>query len=296
MKAFTNPIVPLNSQNGTGTSDPYVIRHGGRYYHCYSRRDGVYISVCDDLSELDSAEKMKVYSCIEGKMGSGWYAPELHLIDGKWYIYGAPLINDKGWHCMTVLRATGDEPMCEYDNIGMIPPIDNDYNLDGTVFEYNNSYYFVWSSGWKLHIARMASPVALEGRTENICCSELPFETVSGPVCEGPAVLKRNGKIHIIYSANDSRDDVYCLGKLTFMGGDILDASSWKKNNEAVFKSTKKIFGPGHCSFTEDENGDTYIVYHANLVSGSGWNGRNVFAQKIEWNSEDDPIFGEPHF
>lgn len=297
MKQFRNPIVKNNSPKDVGTSDPYVIKYEGKYYHCYSRAGGVYVSVCDDISELEGAERFRVYSSTPGTVGSNWYAPELHMIGGRWYIYGAPIFNDSGSHCMMVLRATEDSPMCRYENIGMIEPIDNKYNLDGTVFEHGGAYYFVWSSGYKLHIARMASPTRLEGEIQTICAAELPFETLTGPVCEGPQVLKRNGKIHIVYSANDSKDDSYCLGRITYSGGDILNISSWHKCSEAIFKSTDEIFGPGHCSFVEgDGKGDVYVIYHANLESGTGWHGRHIFSQKIDWDSDDNPILGSPHF
>ncbi|MBE7012128.1 MAG: hypothetical protein E7415_05595 [Ruminococcaceae bacterium] len=57
------------------------------------------------------------------------------------------------------------------------------------------------------------------------------------------------------------------------------------------------MFGPGHCSFTtvtENCVEEDYIVYHANLESGSGWYGRNVWVQKFSWDDKDMPIFGKP--
>lgn len=129
---------------------------------------------------------------------------------------------------------------------------------------------------------------------------ELNFETKVGLIAEGPAVLYRNRKIHIVYSANDSKSDAYCLGLLTFDGdGDVLAADNWKKKDSAVFEKTDQIYGPGHCSFTtvtENKTEKDYIVYHANLVSGSGWAGRNVFAQPFEWDDNDFPVFGQPCF
>ena len=66
---------------------------------------------------------------------------------------------------------------------------------------------------------------------------------------------------------------------------------------EEFFEKTEDIFGPGHCSFTTvTENGveEDYILYHANLESGSGWYGRNVWIQKFTWDDNDMPVFGKP--
>jgi GH43 family beta-xylosidase len=296
MKPFVNPIVPLNSQYGVGTGDPYVIKHGGRYYHCYNFCDGVYVSVCDELADLEVAERHKVYSCNESGPDSAWYAPELHLIHGHWYIYSSPCYNDKGWHCMHVLRAKTDSPLGEFENLGMIDQLANGWNLDGTVLEHEGEHYLIWSSGYRLHIAKMETPTRLCDDGRVIVTSELPFETISGPVCEGPAILKRGNKIHLIYSVNDSRNDEYCLSRATFSGGDVLDPAAWVKCGYPIFERTEDIFGPGHCSFTEGDTPDEkYIVYHANLERGSGWMGRHVWAQKVEWDEDDNPILGAPH-
>ena len=64
----------------------------------------------------------------------------------------------------------------------------------------------------------------------------------------------------------------------------------------AVFEKTEKVFGPGHCSVTavtEEGREVDLLVYHANLESGSGWNGRHVFLQPFTWDG-DTPILGVP--
>ena len=99
MKQYKNPIITTSADGRT--ADSYVIRHDGKYYHCYSGHDGVYITKADELCDIASGEALKVYSSPESGKLSSWYAPELHYIDGDWYIYGAPAIDDEGkTHCM----------------------------------------------------------------------------------------------------------------------------------------------------------------------------------------------------
>ncbi len=73
---------------------------------------------------------------------------------------------------------------------------------------------------------------------------------------------------------------------------------NWVKYPDAVFTKTETVFGPGHCSFTtvsENAVDKDFIVYHANLQSGSGWRGRSVWVQEFSWEENDMPIFGAPH-
>ena len=99
--------------------------------------------------------------------------------------------------------------------------------------------------------------------------------------------------MYIVYSGSGSWSDHYCLGMLTFTGGDILDAVNWKKSDGPVFEKTDKVFGPGHCSFTTAPDGSTWMIYHANKVKGSGWGGRMGWIAPIGWNG-DEPVFPTP--
>ena len=46
---------------------------------------------------------------------------------------------------------------------------------------------------------------------------------------------------------------------------DLLDPRSWEKDRYPVLCSDEAagVYGPGHNSFTVDENGDDIMVYHA---------------------------------
>ena len=241
----------------------------------------------------------KIYDCTPEEALKEWYAPELHLIDGKWYVYAAPDYG-QGLHTMTVLVGEGDTPFCDYENMGPVKGLEGKWTIDGTVMLYHDELYFIWTRCAEMYISKMKDPLTLTGPVTVLAAPRFEFEQKVGCINEGPAVLYRNQKIHIVYSANDSQCDDYCLGVLTFnRQGDILDAQNWTKLDHAVFEKTAEIFGPGHCSFTTvTENGmeTDYIVYHANLESGSGWHGRNVFIQNFTWDENDFPVFGKPHF
>lgn len=298
MKPYTNPIIP-NGEHGR-TADPFVVRHNGMYYHCYSNDEGVWICAAPELWLIGEGNAKKIYSYDAPGAKTNWYAPELHMIDGAWYVYGAPLYDDKlENHTMCVLENKSDDPMGDYEFKGAVKGLEDKWSIDGTVLKYGGDMYFVWTICSEMYMAKMSSPLAITGEIVTLCRPEKPFETICDTVNEGPAVLTHNGKLHIVYSANDSKCDDYCLGLLTYTGGGILNPSSWKKSDDAVFKKTDKIFGPGHCSFTRavsDGEEKDFIVYHANLVSGSGWNGRSVWIKPFSWDENDYPVFGSPEF
>lgn len=296
-KKIKNPIIYKSDK--CNTSDPYVIRYNGDYYHCYGNASGVYIAKSKKLWDIGNAGTTQVYDANGENALPDWYAPELHHIDNKWYIYAAPDYGD-GLHVMTVLECDGDSPIGEYKNLGMMKGLENQWTIDGTVLEYQNELYFIWTRCKEMYIAKMSDPCSITGKITVLAKPEYPFETRVGLINEGPAVLYHGNKIHVVYSANDSKYDEYCLGLLTFQrGNDILNVRNWSKCQHAVFEKTDDIFGPGHCSFTtvtEEDREVDYMLYHANLEPASGWNGRNVFMKSFDWDENDMPIFGKPEF
>lgn len=128
-------------------------------------------------------------------------------------------------------------------------------------------------------------------------------------VNEGPAILKRNGKVFIAYSAS-ACDEAYCLGLLTAdENSDLTEMTSWKKSPVPVFMTSmaNSVYGPGHCSFTTDKDGKDLIVYHARNYYGLYTGGavysttkdglsdphRSARVKQIDWKSDGTPDFGE---
>lgn len=94
----------------------------------------------------------------------------------------------------------------------------------------------------------------------------LDWETRGYKVNEGAAVLKRNGRIFISYSAS-ATDHNYAMGLLwADADADPMKPDSWHKVQQPVFATNTDLerFGPGHNSFTVAEDGETdLMIYHA---------------------------------
>ncbi len=284
---FYNPLIMDNSKS----RDPFIVLWRGNYYSCYNGVDSVVVRKFESFEKILDAEEKKVFIADENQPVN-WFAPEMHLIDGHWYIYGAPSYRDnEDLHSMHVLRSVSEDPFGEYEYMGALRGTENKWSIDATVFTYNNKLYTVLDMRG-LHICEMTDPLTMKGEPILLSEAEYPWEREMNPIIEGPAVLVKNGRMFIVYSASDCRCDGYCLGLLTFKGGDVLDSRNWEKTPESIFKSANGLYGPGHCSFTKIGNKDM-VVYHANTVSGSGMTGSYLCAQPIEW-VEDTPVLNEP--
>ena len=293
---FKNPILPAPS------ADPWVIRHGEFYYYCESRvHDTIWIRKARSFTELKRDPGTMVWSAPAfGANAKSVWAPELHHIQGKWYIYYAADDGLNENHRMWVLESITDDPTGPYRCRGGLDT--SGWSIDGTILTLGKgSLYFVWS-GWPgkengqqfLYIAPMSNPWTLSGPRVLIARPEFSWEQVDMPICEGPQILQKNGRTFLIYSASGSWTEDYCLGLMELTGEDPLKPASWKKKG-CAFCKTDDVWGLGHCSFVSSPDGsEDWIVYHAKTKRKKGWTDRNVRAQKFSWTEEGLPDFGRP--
>ena len=178
------------------------------------------------------------------------------------------------------------------------------FSLDATVFQCNGAWYYVWAEKVgvgkqvsNLYIARMKNGYTLDTVQVMLTTPDYDWERYGFWVNEGPAVIKRNGKVYMTYSASDTGVN-YCMGMLTAdEDADLLDPLSWKKERWPVLRTDleKGVYGPGHNSFTKDENGNDILVFHARTEPEIEGNplynpNRHAMLQPIDWNDEK-PIF-----
>lgn len=289
-KTFTNPLL-----NG---ADPYVMKYNNTYYLVFtSGSTSIDIYTSTNLYEFKYAKTVYTNDKVI-------WAPEIHFINNKFYIYYA---KPKGTSDTTsykqrmyVLESTSNNPLGEYKDLGEVSGMDDNYAIDGTVMNYNNNLYFLWSGTvnssktQNIYIAKMSSPTSISTKKVLISTPTYSFEKQGGNVNEAPQVLEKNGVVHIIYSASGANNQNYALGMLT-LNGDPLTKSSWKKQSSPVFKSANDLYAPGHASFVKSPNGtEDWMIYHAydSLNDIKNWN-RKIRIQPFTWNNQT-PVFGSP--
>ena len=285
-------------------ADPWVIEHEGHYYFCFAFFNGIGVSEFDSLHEISHRGAAIVYAAPEGTAYSHEYwAPELHYLNGEWYIYVAASDGSNETHRMYVLKGTSQNPLDPFVMVGQITDPSNRWAIDGTVLTYRDELYFVWS-GWEgyengrqdIYIAHMSDPCTIDSERVLISSPVYSWEKVEWPdVNEGPTALVRGDDVFIVYSASGSWTDSYCLGMLTLTGDDPLNPRDWRKSGKPVFKRRDGVaYGPGHCSFAPAKDGSIWMIYHANKVSGTGWDGRSVWLAPVTFDKDGVPQFGRP--
>jgi GH43 family beta-xylosidase len=295
---ITNPVIAAGA-------DPWVIRHEGQYYLSQSRRGAsIWVNRFERLSEIGQSNWVNVWTPPANTMYSrNIWAPELRYLRGNWYIYFAADDGRNENHRMYVLQGTSQNPRDDFKFKGKIAATTDRWAIDGTVLEMpDGRLFFIWS-GWEglqdgeqcLYIAPMSDPLTISGERVRISRPDQPWELKSRiAINEGPQALWNGTNLFVIFSASGSWTDDYCLGQLSWTGGDPVNAASWVKKRTPVFTRTESIFGPGHCSFVTSRDGkEHWIVFHSAQSRGSGWR-RQINMQPFRWNSDGSPDFGEP--
>lgn len=298
-------------------ADPYVYKHSdGTYYFTASlpAYDRIMLRRARELEALAQAEETVIWEKHkEGVMGEHIWAPELHYLMGKWYIYFAAGDAEDKWRIRPyVLECTGQDPINDpWEEKGVMRCADEDefsfrsFSLDATVFENQGKYYYVWAEKTgvgkmisNLYIARLESPTKLKTVQVLLTTPDYDWERRGFWVNEGPAVVKHGGRIYLTYSASDTGIN-YCMGMLSVdEKADMLDPACWQKKRYPVLQSDEErgIFGPGHNSFTVDEEGNPVLVFHARTereITGDPlYNpNRHAMLMRFAWSADGEPVF-----
>ncbi len=307
---FTNPLLPSGA-------DPYSIFHNGYYWYTNTVGDKLVLWKTKNLAELSNAESRTIWTPPAGTDYSHEiWAPEIHYIDGKWYVYFAADNGDNNTHRMYVIENASEDPLeGEWVFKGKIAANTDKWAIDGNVFKHRDQLYMIWS-GWEsdvngqqdIFIAKMKNPLEIEGDRVKISSPAFNWERIwdtgiNNPplvyVNEGPQYLSHGDRIFIVYSASGCWTDDYSLGLLAFSGGDnLLEASAWVKSTKPIFVQSPEngVYAPGHNSFFKSPDGSQdWILYHANSEPGQGCGRlRSPRMQKLYWDTNGMPFIGQP--
>lgn len=309
--SFTNPL-------GRG-QDPWVVRHEGSYYLIESGEPGITIFKSATLTNPRQNGVVVWRPPATGWNRTNVWAPELHLIDGRWFIYyaagasGPPFLHQ---HSGVLESSSADPRQASYTDRGILYTGDsiatgraNRWAIDLTVHTLGGERYAVWS-GWidsamtdrtpqHLYMARMSNPWTIATNRVKISSPTERWEQRSDTnglaLQEGPEFLERDGHVFIIYSTGESWRPSYKLGQLRLRAPltDPMNPDSITKTGP-VFAGTPDVLGVGHASFTKSPDGsEDWIVYHSKRSATPGWD-RDLRAQRFTWNADGSPSFGTP--
>ncbi|MTE17112.1 glycoside hydrolase family 43 protein [Nocardia aurantiaca] len=300
---FTNPVLAAGA-------DPSMTYYQGRFHLVqgdFYNDDNIVIRSSDTLGELGTSEPKVVWEhpdCPAPACTKIW-APELQHIGDRWWIYFAGQEDDRNeTHRMYALRSTGDDPTGPYDYLGKLN-LPGGWAIDGVYLQYANAGYYLWSClrdpedtrVQDICAVRMSDPMTPIGDRVSIATPTAAWETVPNDadllINEAPEpLLGPDGRLFVTFSANASFDDTYRLGLLELArGADPMDPRSWTKSGGPILPGCPGAIAPGHNGFLTID-GHPWITYHARLEPGTGWPGRSIRVQPMNFTRDGRPQFG----
>ena len=286
MADYPNPFIIQRA-------DPYIVKGPDEKYYFTasypafdnvdSGYDRIILRSSDTVSGLPDAKEHTIWLAhTDGIMSKHIWAPEIHYIDGKWYVFFAAGNKDDVWHIRPyVLMCRGDNPISDsWQEMGKMQAVDGDdvsfnsFSLDMTYFEHNGKHYVIWAEiigNSSLFMAEInpQEPWKLISKPILLTKPEYDWEKVRFSVNEGASVLKTDDKIYVFFSASGTGAE-YCMGMMwADINSDLMDISNWTKLDKPVLETADLVgeAGPGHNSFVVDEDGDLLLVYHARPTS-----------------------------
>lgn len=240
---------------------PEGIFYDGNYYVTIQSMggDSVELFRTPDLTQLAQAQRRTVWSAARDTMTHFW-SPEIHRINGKWYLYFEGDDGNTDNHHLFVMECEDDDPMTGH--FVMKGPIEThaewNYGIHPNILQLpSGEIYLLWS-GWPkrraetetqcIYIARMENPWTLSSKRVMISQPEYEWERQwinpdgnrsAYPIYvnENPEAFLTPDQQHVIvlYSASGIWTVYTALGMLTAPAtANLLDPESWTKNPEPL--------------------------------------------------------------
>jgi GH43 family beta-xylosidase len=297
-QSLANPV-PANPI--LAHADPFLTLHPVKGRYLLLATTGRNITIWSGKTIPTAASESKVVFTPTDGMDQLW-SPTLWRMEGRWWIYFTAR-QPGGEHAIYVLESDAADALGSYTFEGALnlgrPAIDPSVL---TVKGVKYLMYVTVDRGENaIQIVRLASPMQPSGSSSLIAEPEYSWEKGASssrtyPVDEGPTALYRGGKVFVVFSASDTASPRYCLGLLTFEGGDPLDRGRWKKSAAPVFSASaaNNIFGPGRGTFGVAADGSWWLLYAAKSTDAPTAADREIRAQRFTWDTDGTPNFGAP--
>lgn len=285
-------------------ADPYLVYTGGFYYLTYTRGDRLVVVKAASVTGLQAAPETTVWTPSAGAACCNLWAPELHQLDGKWYLYYTADNGTDANHRMWVLEATN--PLGPYTSKGQLNT-GNFHSIDGSVLTLpDGRRYFTWASGRSdgqhVFIASMSNPWTTTSAPVQLINPDQAWEQHNARVTEAPVQMIHDGKVFLAYSGSHCNSPDYAVGLMRFNGGDPLNPGAWTKLPGPAFHRDDAawVWGTGHNGFfTSPDGTETWIIYHgvtssSGAVYGSCGGDRAARIGKVTFDANGTPVLGTP--
>ncbi len=289
-----NPVVlPI-------AADPSVVRAPDGTYYLYATSDDwqdgggmhhIPIFRSANLVDWDHAGDMFAEKPGWVDAGGGLWAPDVHLVDGRYVVYYS--VGATADPCIGM--ATSDSPTGPFTDLGHPVFCSSDVGVPGTIDP--NVYYdggtptmFVGNFGGIYAIPLTADGTAVAGENPE----DAPVQ-VAGDGYEAPYIQHKDGYYYLYTSAGNcctgaATDYRVYVGRSENLLGPYVDSSGTDMLDEGgdlILSKNLSWIGPGHVTIVTDDAGTEWVMYHAAPASaprlGAGPQNREGMIDKLSW-------------
>ena len=317
----------IDANDKTEQYDRVVLRRARTLEGLQSRKDQVTIWKVGNQGYTDAngTQAERGYRYI--------WAPEIHRVGDNWVVYfteSHSSLFDIFCHVLVLpgdqdpyeTALTASNQVSQWKDYKMTSTQANDpfnlaFCLDMTYFkdEVNGTSYVIWAgkptvayqgTSTDLFIATVdeSQPWKITSAPTRLTKSDYGWERVRFCVNEGATILQHDGNVFMCYSVSGTGSE-YAIGMCNAKGGaDLLDINNWTKSPYPLLTSrdVNGEEGPGHNSFTVDQDGNAIFVYHARPTSHNyqkcgKYNSeplndpcRHARLKRVHWSADGTPI------
>jgi beta-xylosidase len=272
---FTNPVLAAYF------ADPFVLAVDGGYvaYGTGELVDGRAFAV---LRSPDLVHWTRVGGALE-PLAEDWatdyWAPEVAVADGTYHLYYSVGTGERG-HRLRV--ATASDPEGPFADCGVVLTPGERFAIDPHPFrDADGSWYLFYAHdvldgervGTTIAVDRLVSMTELAGEPRTLLRASDDWQlyrrgrqmygrTYDWHTLEGPFVVAREGRYHLLYSGGAWEEPSY--GVSYAVADHPLGPYREPVTGPAILRTLPdRVLGPGHNSVVRDSDGDDWLVYHA---------------------------------
>lgn len=130
---------------------PWEQNHGlffpeGKYYYTQGAENKIILWETNDITDLEHATRKEVWIPKEVSSSYHLWGPEIHRIDGKWYVYFAADDGNMDNHHIYVIENVSANPLeGEFVMKGRIKTDkDDNWAIHASTFEHRGERYLIW--------------------------------------------------------------------------------------------------------------------------------------------------------
>jgi beta-xylosidase len=300
---FANPVHPAY------LADPFVFKHEGVYYAIGTGEPDsrkVEGRIFPMLRSFDFLSWEPVGGALvppDPALGVDFWAPEIALSGGTFYLYYSVGFSDKG-HQLRV--ATSSFPGGPYEDVGepVLDPTSCPFAIDANPFQDRDGNWFLFYARDFLDTDRPGTALAVAPLQDMVRIAP-EFTVVMRALhdwqryqkdrlmygalydwhtLEGPCALFHEGRYYVLYSGGNWQESSYGLDYVwsDSVTGPYVDDN---QGSPRILRTVPgKVIGPGHNSLVSAPDGETKLIaYHA-------WDpemtARRLFFDELVWTAD----------